>query len=295
MTIVPHKIRYNVQSIPPVLKPRTAPYSYLVAASVYKFAEQVTCLSSTFEVMSRRTPITQRAFQGIAAGIGLVSESITAHKAKKQSQASGPSLEDSATRETASEGGESPVYELATEENGIQETPETRLEEQWALDEIQEELQLEEETTSPPKYTEMAEPVSEVTLATQFTNSHPPPPYIGDENMSQARLSAPVVLPQRRPKNRDRGFIRAYAPALGECGIDQETFIDFLDTAEKACRATPWLRAINLASIGTMWLPSVTGIAVSIAIQIATDAAIAVDGRRKYVSNQKSPNLFLTN
>jgi hypothetical protein len=99
--------------------------------------------------------------------------------------------------------------------------------------------------------------------------------------MSRPQLSAPVVLPQRRPKNRDRGFIRAYAPALNECGIDQDMFIDFLNTAEKACQASPWLNAINLAAIGTMWMPSVTGIAVSIAIQITTDIAIAVEGRRK--------------
>jgi hypothetical protein len=58
-------------------------------------------------------------------------------------------------------------------------------------------------------------------------------------------------------------------------------FIDFLNTAEKACQGSPWLNAINLASIGTMWMPTVTGIAVSIAIQIATDVALAVDGRRK--------------
>lgn len=244
--------------------------------------------------MSRRTPITQRAFQGIAAGIGLVSESITAHKAKKQNQTSEPSLENSVAREAPSEGEESPVHELAAEEHTVQDTPAAGLEEQWALDEIQEELLLEEETASPPKYTEMAEPVNEVTLATHFMTSHPPPPYIGDENIPRARLLAPVVLPQRRPKNRDRGFIRAYAPALGECGIDQETFIDFLDTAEKACRATPWLRAINLASIGTMWLPSVTGIAVSIAIQIATDAAMAVDGRRKFVLDQAILKIILS-
>jgi hypothetical protein len=58
-------------------------------------------------------------------------------------------------------------------------------------------------------------------------------------------------------------------------------FLEFLDTAEKACQASPWLNAINLASIATIFLPSVTGIAVSIAIQIATDLAIAVEGRRK--------------
>ena len=58
-------------------------------------------------------------------------------------------------------------------------------------------------------------------------------------------------------------------------------FSDFLDTAEKACQGARWLNAINLASIGTMFMPSATGIAVSIAIQITTDVAIAVDGARR--------------
>ncbi|KAJ5642454.1 hypothetical protein N7490_006454 [Penicillium lividum] len=175
------------------------------------------------------------------------------------------------------------IYELSSQDNEGTEHQARMLEEQWALDEAQEELRYErgvEWEISPPKYTE-TEPIDEASLAHQFANSHLPPPYTANEDLPQPRLSAPVVLPQRRPKTRDRGFIRAYAPALAECGIDQNMFMDFLNTAEKACQAQPWLRAINLASIGTMWLPSVTGIAVSIAIQIATEMAIAAEGRRK--------------
>lgn len=43
------------------------------------------------------------------------------------------------------------------------------------------------------------------------------------------RLPCPVIIPQRRPRNKDRGFVRAYAPILGDSGIDQEVFLQFLE------------------------------------------------------------------
>lgn len=53
-----------------------------------------------------------------------------------------------------------------------------------------------------------------------------------------AQLPCPVVIPQRRPKHKDRGFVRAYAPVLDDCGIDQTTFMDFLKGFEKAIRVS---------------------------------------------------------
>ncbi|KAH7128497.1 hypothetical protein B0J11DRAFT_567101 [Dendryphion nanum] len=63
------------------------------------------------------------------------------------------------------------------------------------------------------------------------TTNYPPRPT--------GRLQRPVIIPQRRPNYRERGFIQAYAPDLMNCGIDQETFMSFLDgfglpTAESA-------------------------------------------------------------
>lgn len=236
--------------------------------------------------------IGRKAVQGIAAGIGLVSEARSARKTKKQNQPSQPREEaipeTGRTLHEQHEQYDAPLsYEL--DGQGVthpEKAPTGSLEEQWALDEAQEELlHSTQEQSDSPKNKPPQQGVDEDDLAHQFASEYPaPPPYsaIQDERgTSRPQLSAPVVLPQRRPKDRDRGFIRAYAPALSECGIDQEMFIDFLNTAEKACQGSPWLNAINLASIGTMWLPSVTGIAVSIAIQLATDVAIAVDGRRK--------------
>jgi hypothetical protein len=155
------------------------------------------------------------------------------------------------------------------------------LEQQWELDEVQDELKLSQrDQGNPPDYNEAQEAVDEATLAHRFASEYPPA-YSPTDETPPPQLPAPILLPQRRPKNRKRGFIRAYAPDLADFGIDQPMFYDFLTTAEKACQGARWLNAINLASIGTMFMPSATGIAVSVAIQIATDVAIAVDGARK--------------
>lgn len=49
-----------------------------------------------------------------------------------------------------------------------------------------------------------------------------PPPH------PPQRLPCSVILPQRRPRNKDRGFVRAYAPVLESSGISQDVFMKFL-------------------------------------------------------------------
>lgn len=54
--------------------------------------------------------------------------------------------------------------------------------------------------------------------------------------MVQGRLPCPVIIPQRRPENKSRGWMLAYAPALNDCGIDQTTFLDSLGAFNKASK-----------------------------------------------------------
>ncbi|KIW88625.1 uncharacterized protein Z519_10671 [Cladophialophora bantiana CBS 173.52] len=63
-----------------------------------------------------------------------------------------------------------------------------------------------------------------------FIKIHPPPKY----SPVAGKLEMPVILPQRRPKSKERGFIRAYAPMLRTCGVEQVEFLDFLDGFGKA-------------------------------------------------------------
>ena len=65
-------------------------------------------------------------------------------------------------------------------------------------------------------------------LVQKFLASHPAPTH------PLGRLPCPVIIPQRRPRTKSRGFVRAYAPVLADCGIDQDTFLEFLKTFHKA-------------------------------------------------------------
>jgi hypothetical protein len=74
----------------------------------------------------------------------------------------------------------------------------------------------------------------------------PPAPRLRDEygELSGA-LPCPVILPQRRPRTKARGFIRAYAPVLAGVGLSQDTWMDFLnqwDESSKVSRSKLKLR-----------------------------------------------------
>jgi hypothetical protein len=95
-------------------------------------------------------------------------------------------------------------------------------------------------------------------------------------------LPYPVILPQRRPQTKSRGFVRAYAPLLGECkGIDETTFLHFLDELYEKTQASQYLQAINVAAGVIGMVPSVTTMAISTAMSIGARGAIEVQGRYK--------------
>lgn len=95
------------------------------------------------------------------------------------------------------------------------------------------------------------------------------------------QLSLPVILPQRRPKDRSRGFVRAYAPDLARCGIDQEMFLRFIDDFNNSTGANPMLLTINLASWGVQMapIPSAIAMAAGGAIHYASFAAMELQAR----------------
>lgn len=197
---------------------------------------------------------------GIAGGIGLASESITARKQAKTSRSN-------ADNNDSNKDVPSPVQE-PEEETAVEEGDDELLD----LDEAQDELT---RTVSPKNH-----PKQDATQITEaFIRQFPLPEYTEHAPLSQ--LQFPVILPQRRPKDRSRGFIRAYAPELEKCGIDQAMFLEFLETFQKSSEASPWLQAINLASIGTMFLPTVTGFLVGIAIQASVQIAMGVQSRSR--------------
>ncbi|EAU30236.1 predicted protein [Aspergillus terreus NIH2624] len=183
----------------------------------------------------------------IAASIGLVSEAIHRHKTQA----------------------------AATENEAPRSSP---TDEQWALDEIQDELRQDSSSDSESEDQPIKKKIrNPARLADDFLQRYPPP---SPESAPQGRLPLPVIIPQRRPGVRNRGFVRAYAPDLQACGIDQETFMDFLVTFTRASRPPQWMAATNLTAAAAFALPGhAMGAGVGFAIQVVNAIAMEMKGR----------------
>jgi hypothetical protein len=128
-------------------------------------------------------------------------------------------------------------------------------------------------------------PADANSITDRFMRRHPPPAY--HHQRAHAGLPCAVIIPQRRPGAKDRGFVRAYAPVLEDCGIDQATFLDFLKTFQTASKASPWLTVINLAAMGAGWAPSAIAGGVSFAVQVAVGTAMELQKRTRHAVNSR--------
>ncbi|APA16254.1 hypothetical protein sscle_16g110240 [Sclerotinia sclerotiorum 1980 UF-70] len=142
-------------------------------------------------------------------------------------------------------------------------------EEAWALDEA---ANTSNPATSSEETSQDADELTDV-----FIRNHPPPAY----SAAKPKLPCPVILPQRRPRDKKRGFIRAYAPVLEDCGIDQSTFLDFLKTFYHASKSSPWLNVINAAAGIVGFVPGPITMGVSIATQFAVGVAMELQARSR--------------
>ena len=145
--------------------------------------------------------------------------------------------------------------------HGEHHEPDEQLdEEDWALDEVSAEL-----STDEKHY-------GHVSLIETLAQEVPP--------ANLRPLPVPVVLPQRRPQTKSRGFVRAYAPLLGDCkGIDENTFIRFLDEFYEKTQTSDYLQAINVAAGVVGMVPSVIAMAVSTVASIGARSASEAQGR----------------
>lgn len=95
------------------------------------------------------------------------------------------------------------------------------------------------------------------------------------------RIPYPIVIPQRRPGNKQRGFMKAYAPVLSSHGISQEHFHDFIDALNKATQASKWLAAVQIAAFGASFVPNQISMGVTAAVQIFSAVAAKAQIRWK--------------
>lgn len=246
--------------------------------------------------------------KGIAAVIGFASESIHAHKEKKKVKMMAAADE---TRQSQSQpphsqherSGATPTYIEHAEqhvgpekkashssEKGCFTTGERELEEgdeeQWDLDDAQDEL-IEREPINPKNRPFTPNPKK---IAQYFIDDYPVPQGIEPHG----KLTLPVVLPQRRPKDRSRGFIRAYAPELMNAGIDQAMFLDFLETFNVASQASPWMNAINMAGLALLPLHLAPGIgqAATVALYLTVELMKNMQSRKRSVYPTRITGLY---
>lgn len=241
------------------------------------------------------------AVRGVAGGIGLVSESVSSYKEKRNADknasgqqpaqpapalapapapapqainnAAGHELQGdsyiSAQQPQASSN--AAVYELP----GVSHQPvyqkDDTTERQWELDDTQSEL-LANPQGDPPS-SQGAK--GDADLATTFIREH------GSVLPTGQKLEMPVILAQRRPKNRSRGFVRGYAPILEDVGIDQATWLDFLDKFDAATMASPWIQVLNFAEIGGFFVPFAPSIAISAAVYLTIEVTKDMHSRQK--------------
>lgn len=126
-----------------------------------------------------------------------------------------------------------------------------------------------------------------------FVERHPPPPPPPGD---QQPLESLVLLPQRRPKSQHKGFVRAYAPDLQKCQIDQQTWLEFLDGIEASISRNAWFHVTNVgvlvAGAAASFTPGISpGLQfASMALSVATEAA-----RRGYMNSQQNQYLDFMN
>ena len=87
-------------------------------------------------------------------------------------------------------------------------------------------------------------------------------------------LQRPVIIPQRRPGARDRGFIHAYAPDLAEKGISREVFLSFIQNFHAASQASPLLNVVFVSAGAASMVPEPVTQITGTVIQFAAGAAI---------------------
>jgi hypothetical protein len=200
--------------------------------------------------------------RGIAAGIGLASESYQHHKEKKASKGqSGSEDENSAT--PTQEERESEFQQQAHLSQQMDEAV-------WNLDEAQDPVSAQQGRPAAATESEV------VGLADTFLVAHARP-----QHYSPGHLALPVVITQRRPESRTKGFVRAYSPLLDDVGIDQATFLDFLANLNASLAPSPWIQAINLAAFAGQHIPEPFTIMISIAVKKVADAASELHSRSK--------------
>ncbi|TQN70063.1 Reticulocyte-binding protein 2-like protein a [Colletotrichum shisoi] len=212
------------------------------------------------EEVRKKDGLVEEIVRSAAGGIGVISEALH-HRKEKKGKTLHQSQEPSRTQLPSETAQSRPGEEAVPDSNNIVDQKATTGEE--------------EESRSQKDQKDSGN------LATAFINRRACLP--GNRAANGRDLPLPVILPQRRPENRARGFLRAYAPLLADVGIDENTFLDFIDTFNKALEPSPWINALNLAGFAGSAMPEPASMLFGFGVEYATEAAL--EGHSRYSSN----------
>lgn len=180
--------------------------------------------------------------RGISTTIGLAAEKYHDHKDRKAAL----SIQEQSTSQPS-----------ATQPQNSRAVTD---EEDWALDEAADPFS--QQTSNEAHNVESETTVEELVQDSIVT--HP------QESPNQPpRLQYPIIIPQRRPGTKTRGFARAYPPDLNAFGIDQESFLKFLKNFHSASQASPFLQAIFISASAISPIHGSLTFAISLSVQIA--------------------------
>ncbi|KAH7060760.1 hypothetical protein B0J12DRAFT_737062 [Macrophomina phaseolina] len=197
--------------------------------------------------------------RGIGSGIGIVSEAIH-HQIDKKHERSQASSSNTPKQTTDSAPGEAVPNQQQQHDDyddDDEDDPLDTNDADWALDEA-------------------LSSSDEETQAT-FTNADD-----GAIAPQSTHLPHPVILPQRRPGTKTRGFVRAYAPVLSTHvapPMPPDDFAGFLGALHDAAQASPVFDVVLLASAVGGLYPGVVAMAVSTAVQIVAKVGQEVQER----------------
>ncbi|KAJ5485469.1 hypothetical protein N7539_005457 [Penicillium diatomitis] len=224
----------------------------------------------------------------LGAGLGMASEAIHSSKSRSRSRSqSGQALDDQPIEASCSSAGPSFGHQTTTSvgesyDDSDSESEELRTlaqdEAAWELDDMATQL-------SPPTYNESQAAAAEESesvkikkeeeIVRQLVRKAGPPPH------PPRRLPCPVILPQRRPRDKSRGFVRAYAPVLADCGISQEVFLEYLESWDKASKASSWLEVVFVASSIVGFVPEVAAQVTGLVLQVVSGVAREMQSRSR--------------
>lgn len=112
----------------------------------------------------------------------------------------------------------------------------------------------------------------------KFINTHG---QSDPSSRSTKRLKDPIVIPQRRPGQKSRGFIEAYAPDLEQFGITKEAFLDLISAVNDATKTSKWLFAIQVAAAGAGFVPNNIAMGTAAGVQLIAGIIAKAEQRWK--------------